>query len=805
MLYQYLLASWRNLLKHRLHTILNIAGLAIGLAACLIIVSYVHYELSYDKHHPNSENIYRIALNRIYPNQEKTWAAIAPIVAPTITEILPEVENYTRFYPEKLMFAPEGQKMQEESITVVDSGFFDLFKTPVLHGQVTNDFFKRKDGLILTQSAAKKFFKNENAIGRVFQMILGEQKQSFVVEAVIADPLATSHFSYEVICSMEAIHPPDWIMKSWGTWAMYGYIKVHEETDIVELTNKINKISEQHQSIGDDGYQEWLNAGNYYRYFLQPLTSIHLYSNLKGEFEANSSELFVYFFAIVGVFILLMAIVNFVNLATARASQRTREVGIRKTVGASRNDLIKQYLMESTLLSLVALLIALPITQLFIPYFNQIIGKSISLDVFSEPIYLALLSLTPILLGLLAGFYPALYLSHFRPSAIFQKVLLVHGKQRLRHALVVGQLCIAVILLAGTTTVYRQMHFISNKPLGFDKEQVISVSKLPFNDEKIMTFANRAIELPGVNNVSISSFPIDGIRTGMAVRNMEQEENWVNMNSLNVDEKFIPTMGFELLSGRNFRLNEVDKESENPSKVILNATGAKYMGWTPDEAVNKVILDGEFSMTIIGVVEDFQIEPLYQPVGPFILASSGFPPQVRAAAIRLDPRNMSQAIASLDGLWSKFAPDQLFEFNYLDESMAQYYEAEKLTGQLFVLFSGLAIFVCCLGLFGLMGFVVERRAKEVGVRKVMGASINHIVLLLSKDYIKLVLISSVIALPIAWWGLNEWLESFAYRIDNSVWLLLLSGVLVMIISWVTVAYYAYKAAVDNPIKALRSE
>ncbi|WP_258101478.1 ABC transporter permease [Marinoscillum pacificum] len=805
MLYQYLFASWRNLIKHRLHSFLNVIGLAVGLGACLTIAAYVHYELSYDLHHPDVGNTYRIALNRIYPNQEKNWAAIAPIVPPTVTDDLPEVESYTRIMPDMLMIAPEGEKLEEQSVTMVDSGFFDLFHAPIVKGEISSEFFRRKDGMILTKSVAEKYFQDENPIGQVFNFMLADTRQPMVVTAVIEDPLPNSHFSYEILCSVEGIHPPEWIMKSWGTWAMYGYIKVHEGTNPLELAEKINKISEAHQGEGDSGYQAWLDAGNYYRYFLQPITDIHLTSNLRGEFEANSSEFFVYFFAIVGVFILLMAVVNFINLATARASHRTLEIGIRKTVGASRGDLMIQFLIESTVISFIALLIALPLTQLFIPYFNQVIGKSISLEFFTDPVAALVLITSPVLLGFLAGIYPALYLSNFGPSSIFQKLMVRHGKQRIRHVLVIGQLCIAVILIAGTTTVYRQMHYITTKPLGFDKDQLISIGMLPFSDDRIDVFRTKAMEISGVSEVAVTSFPVDGIRTGMAVRNVDEAENWVNMNCLSTDEYFIPTMGLELIAGRNLRSSEIERSQEPSTQVILNRTGVKYLGWTPEEAIGKVLMDGDNSLNIIGVVEDFNLESLHQPVGPFIIESKNYPDKVRSLAIRLNPRDMQESIAALGEVWAMFAPDQLFSFNYLDESMAQYYEAEKLTGKLFILFSMLAIFICCLGLFGLMGFVVERRAKEVGIRKVMGANISQIMILLSKDYIKLVVISSAIAIPLAWWGLGKWLDNFAFRIDNSVFVLILAGVAVMIISWITVTFYAYKSAVSNPVNSLRSE
>jgi AraC-like DNA-binding protein/ABC-type lipoprotein release transport system permease subunit len=800
--------SIRNLRKHRLHSSLNIIGLAIGLSACLTIAAYVHYELSYDKHHANSESVYRIALNRIYPDYNKEWAITAPVLAPTITDILPEVEHYTRISWDHIMLARAGKKMQKQRITAVDSGFFQVFDSKIISGQITNEFFKRQDGIILTQTAAQKYFGREDPIGELFsiQLPMENEKRLVSVEAVISDPLPNSHFSYEVLATFDILQFPEWIFTTWGTWAVYSYIKVHPDTDPYLLRRKINEISEENMAVGNDDFDTWLSAGNAYDYFLQPLTDIHLNSNLTEEFEANSSVTFVYFFALVGIFILLMAVVNFVNLATARASYRTLEVGIRKAVGAGRKDLMMQFLMESTLITVIAMVIALPLTQFFLPYFNQTIGKSISLQPFITPVGVCAFIATPIVLGLLSGFYPALYLSNYGPAAIFQKAVVRRGKEGFRHLLVIGQFVIAVILLSGTITVFRQMHYLTNKPLGFDKDQLIKVDRLPFTGNKIDVFKQEASLISGVHGITTSNFPIDEIRSGSSISTKEKPESWINSSFLTVDENYIPTLGIKLVAGRNFLPTEIESQEGGIEKIILNRAAVKALGWQPEEAVNKVLNESTgINVQIIGVLEDFNFGSLHKPVGPVQLSSSKFEAPFRSATIRLDPRRTKEALASLEELWATLSPDLVFEYQFVDDTMAQYYEAERLTGKLFIIFSGLGIFICCLGLFGLMGYVVEKRTKEVGIRKVMGASISHIILLLSKDYIRLVLISSALAIPIAWWGLSQWLESFAYRVDNSVWTFLSAGLLVTIISWFTVAFYSYQAARTNPVNSLRSE
>lgn len=801
--------SLRNLRKNKLHSALNVMGLAIGLSACLTIASYVHYELSYDKQHPDPDNTYRVALNRVYPDYAKEWAITAPILAPTITDELPEILNYTRFSWDNLLFARSGEPLVSQRISAVDSGFFEVFDAQILKGSVTNEFFRRKDGVILTESAAKKYFGDEDPVGEFFDLQLPteDKKRLLVVEAVISDPHPNQHFNYEILTVLELMPFPDWMFTTWGTWGAYSYIRVQPGTDPVELRDKINEVAERYQSAGMDDWDEWITAGNKYDYFLQPLTDIHLKSNLSTEFEANSSETFVYFFALVGVFILLMAVVNFVNLSTARASYRTLEVGVRKVVGASRWDLMKQFLFESTLISLLAMLLALPLTQLLIPEFNQVIGKSISLDAFNSPVGITILIATPIGLGLLSGFYPALYLSHFGPTAIFQKFMMKRGRESMRHLLVIGQFIIAIVLIIGTITIYRQMHYITNKPLGFDKDQLILVEKLPFIGEKVDQFKQRAMRIPGVKGVSITNFPLDDIRSGSTISVISPNEGVVNTTWMTVDEDYISTMGIKLVAGRNLLEEEMGKGEENEKEyILLNMAAVKALGTTPEEVINTQVYETTgFNPIVVGVIENFEYESLHDPVEPLQLSSAYFGAPFRSATLKLDPRKMKEAIASLSNLSTEIAPDKLFEFEYMDESMAQYYEAERLTGKLFFIFSGLGVFVCCLGLFGLMGYVVEQRSKEVGIRKVMGARIQHIILLLSKDYIRLVLISALVAIPIAWWGFNQWLESFAFRVENSFWILLLGGVLVTIISWITVAFYAFQAARANPVDSLRNE
>ncbi|WP_420575310.1 FtsX-like permease family protein [Ekhidna sp.] len=802
--------SLRNLRKNKLHSALNIMGLAVGLSACITIACYVHYELSYDRHHPEAESIYRVALNRVYPDYAKEWALTAPVMGPVITDEIPEIQHYTRLQYDDFMFGREGDRLEKQRITAVDSGFFDVFDAKVISGSINKEFFEKKDGVILTQSAVKKYFGNEEEpVGKLMSLQIPDKEQSTLVSvtAVIADPLPNSHFDYEILSVIDLMPFPDWFFATWGTWGVYTYIKVHPETDPVLLREKINAIAEANQAAGSDDYDAWRGAGNQYDYFLQPMTDIHLHSNLASEFEANSSEMFVYFFALVGGFILLMAIVNFVNLATARASYRTLEVGIRKSVGASRRDLMVQFLLESTLISFIAMVIALPLTQLFLPYFNQVIGKSISLQVFGTPLGIIILIATPVLLGILSGFYPALYLSNFSPAAVFQKLIVKRGRESLRHLLVIGQFIIAILLIAGTITVFRQMHYLTNKPLGFDKDQLIMIEKLPFIGEKIDVFKQEALQSAGVNGVSITNFPLDDIRSGSTISITDDDKGWVNTTFLTIDEDFLSTMGVKLIAGRNFRSDEMgERTDDGKEKILLNETAVRALGIEPEDAVGKLVYEAAgFDAIIVGVVEDFNFMSLHKPVEPMQLSNAVINSPFRAATIRLNPRNMDESLASVEEIWGKLAPDKVFEFEYMDESMAQYYEAERLTSKLFIMFSGLGIFVCCLGLFGLMGYVVEQRSKEVGIRKVMGARNGNIIFLLSKDYVRLVLISSLVAIPIAWWGLSKWLDGFAYRIDSSIWMFLLAGVLVTAVSWITVALYALQAAKANPVHSLRNE
>ncbi|MEM6525070.1 MAG: FtsX-like permease family protein, partial [Bacteroidota bacterium] len=444
------------------------------------------------------------------------------------------------------------------------------------------------------------------------------------------------------------------------------------------------------------------------------------------------------------------------------------------------------------------------------PQFNQIIGKSVSLSPFFSPVGIIFLIAFPFALGLLSGFYPALYLSSLGTTGVFQKLIIGRNKESLRHVLVLGQLLIAIILMAGTITVFRQMHYMANKPLGFDKQQLINIVNLPFSLEKIDAFREEVLKVGGVTNMAIASFPLDEIRSGSSLRVKNNPEGWVNMTHYDVDENFLQTTGIRLIAGRGLTVEDGNQKEKSNLKIVLNESGAKALGWLPHEAIDQPVFSAGFegeNWEVIGVVEDFNFSSLHRPVNPFIFSHESALSDItfRSATIRIEPREMSETLAGLEEVWKLFVPDQVFDYDFVDETMAQYYEAERLTGKLFTIFSGLGILICCLGLFGLMGFVVEKRAKEVGIRKVMGARSNQIVLLLSKDYLRLVVISSVLSIPVTWWGLNQWLDGFAYRVDNSIWVLMLAGLVVTLISWVTVAFYAYQAAQSNPVESLRTE
>ncbi|MEM9897286.1 MAG: FtsX-like permease family protein, partial [Bacteroidota bacterium] len=444
------------------------------------------------------------------------------------------------------------------------------------------------------------------------------------------------------------------------------------------------------------------------------------------------------------------------------------------------------------------------------PHYNQLLDKSINLNFLISPLSIVVLLLAVLLLGVIAGFYPAFYLTNFRPVSALQKLMTHRSKESLRHFLVVGQLLIAVVLIASTITVFRQMNYLMNKPLGFEKDQLIKIDQLPVENERIDAFQQEIEKIDGVLGVAISSFPMDNIRSGASIRTMDNAQGWVNMTHYDVDENYVSTLGMTLLSGRNLTRADGMEKDTTRLNIVLNRAGAASLGWSPEEAINKRVAfseDANASWMIVGIVEDFNFTSLHDPVDEFILSHEAlfteFP--MRSATIRFDPRKMQSSLEELGEIWASFAPDRAFDFDFVDQSMAQYYESEKLTSKMFVLFSGLSLFICCLGLFGLMGYVVEQRAKEVGIRKVMGAKVSSIIMLLSKDYIRLVLISSLIAIPIAWWGLNQWLDEFAYRLDNSLWVFLLAGLAVTIVSWVTVAFYAYQAAKANPVTSLRTE
>jgi putative ABC transport system permease protein len=591
------------------------------------------------------------------------------------------------------------------------------------------------------------------------------------------------------------------------TFGFYTYILLHQNASALALEAKFPVMARKYltQAMDKaDEYDKWLAAGNEYRYFLQPLTSIHLHSNLKWEIEPNGDITYIYLFGAIGGFILFIACINFMNLATARSMNRAKEVSVRKVVGSQRRQLISQFLFEAILLSAMAMVVAIFLAELALPAFDQLLGKSLALNYAEDKKILAALISFAIFVGVIAGSYPAFFLSSFRPVAVLKGTLLQGAKKNnFRNVLVVAQFAISIIMIVGTAVVFRQMNFMSNKKLGFDKEHVVVIHRAWPLASKAENFKQELLKEANIVKAAVSGNSPGLIQGAGTYRPKDRpDEISLNMAMLGGDGDIIETMGMELVAGRNFRPGDL---TDTTRYVILNETAVKQFGWT-DDPIGKQLLGSQNDrpvFQIIGVVKDFHFESLHKEIRPLIYFLA--PDWVGAVSVRINPTDIPGTLAYLEKKWKEFVPNAVFDFSFLDEDLQALYQTEQTTGKLFVVFSAMAIFVACLGLFGLASFTTEQRTKEIGIRKVLGASVGGLVGLLSQDFVKLVLLANIFAWPLAYFAMNKWLQDFAYRIDIGWWIFALAGGMALVIALLTVSFQAIKAALANPVEALRYE
>src|SRR6186997_2623753 len=802
MIKNYFKIAWRSLLKQKGFSSINIFGLATGMACSLLIFLFIKDETSYDRFHHDASQIYRVVKDFVNDDGSRLPdATTPPALAPSMQKDIPEVAITTRVFPgwgANFLIKYGDKKISEDKLYRVDSSFFDVFTFPFLHGNA-KDAFKEVQSIVLTESSAKRYFGNDNPVGKTLQI---DRLGNLMVTGVLKDVPHASHFHFDFLISTRKFGGN--IDADWGFYNFYTYVKLKPNSDITSFTKKVQEVYKKN------------NTDPTNIFYVQPLTAIHLTSNLKWELEPNSDKLYVYVFTIIGIFILLIAGINYVNLATAKASVRAKEIGVRKVTGALRSSLIGQFLVESVITCLLAAVLAVIFAQLLLPVANALTLKQ--LTVIGNPGVLGYMLVGVLLLGIIAGFFPAIYLSSFKPIAVLKGLKISEkGTLSLRKTLVVVQFTISTVLIIGVLIISQQMRYLRSAKLGLNKEQVIVVKNADaMTAAQRNAFQNTLSQVQEVKKVATS----DGVVGGQNWTNsmtVKGSQNSQLVNFMNVSYDFPDVLGIEMKEGRSFSSNFPADTLNNGipggpleqtvGSIILNETAVKDLRITTPAVGKQILWDNDadtmYYVTIVGVAKDFHFTSLRNEIKPFAFVNN--PRRADNFTIKLSTDKVQTSLAKIENVWKKFLPDRAFEYTFLDETYTKLYQSEERFQKVFITLVILGIIIACLGLLGLATFAAQQRVKEIGVRKVLGASVFHVVTLLSKDFLMLVIIALILAVPVAWYVMNEWLKDFAYRINIEWWIFMVAAVIAIIIAFLTISTQAIKAAISNPVKSLRTE
>jgi putative ABC transport system permease protein len=804
--------AFRQIKRQKFYSGINIIGLAIGIACCLLIGLYIKDELSYDRYHTNIDNLYRVALDINLGEWEGQGNCIPPILPPTLVEEIPEIEKAARINP---FFSSAGTNLLrkvetasnkfEKNFVYADQSLFELFDFPLKFGEA-NNLLKFPNTVVISQRIQEKYYPHENPVGKSF-ILNDNPNETYKITGVFKKVPAQSHFKYDYYLSMPSLENSK--ATSWISNNYFAYVALKEGSDLKVLNQKLKDFSLKHFVPAFKKNQnldliEKAQQGQYYRVFLKPVKDIHLHSGKAYPHLGKVGDIqYVRLFALIAVFVFIIALVNFINLSTARSANRAVEVGVRKVLGSFHSQLISQFLIEAILMSFLAFIIGILLAYAFLPFFNELSGKNLNIPFYEFPFIITFIS-SILIIGLLAGLYPAFYLSSFQPIKVLKGKLSRGSKSTwLQSSLVIGQFAISIGLILATIIVYQQISHIQNKKIGFDKEQVLLIQDSYILREQLNSFKQSLKDIPEVKNASISSFlPLDGGRRNSmafyinpAEGNRQEQlylQNWA------VDEDYISTLSMEIKAGRNFK-PAIKSDSLG---IILNETAVQQFGLKDPigKKIESPFLPSPY--TIIGVVKDFNYESVrgeVRPLGLFLGQSRD------VISVKASSTELESLIAKTEDLWKEFVPHQPFRYTFLDSRFAQMYITENQVGKVFGLFSVLAIFIACLGLFAMTTYITEQKTKEIGIRKVLGASIPSLLFLLSKRFLYLVLIGLLIAVPIAWIQMDKWLNDFSYRINVEWWMVALAGLSVIFIAILTIGGQALKAALANPIDSLKTE
>ena len=814
MITSYLKSAVRNIKRYPFISFINIFGLTVGLTCCLLIITYIVNELSYDKFNTNVKDIRRVT--RIFyasKNVESLHlSAIAPPFGPLLQSAFPDIKKITRVLPIRTTaFHYKDKLFNEQNSAFADENFFDLFTVPVVRGD-HNNALKEPYSIMLSEAMAKKYFGDTDPIDKgIFldNIFLGKITHDFKVTGVFKAFPANSHMHPDILMSFSTLKDPaiygaNSLENDFVDNAFFTYLLFPKDYNTDRIESQLPDFLDNYVHLGGTAGNAKTHDGT--KLTFEKLADIHLHSHLDDEFEENGDIKRVYIFSAIALFILLIACINYMNLSTARSVLRAKEIGIRKVIGAQRKEIISQFLSESVLITWFALALAMAGTALLLPMINHLANTNLVLTSLLQWQILVPVLFLPFIIGIISGIYPAIFMSSFLPVKVLKGIIKTgSGVVSFRKVLVVLQFSISIILIVATTVVYRQLQYIQKADLGFNKDAVLTMGYVgqlhpQYDAFKADLLKNAAIKEIGRSSRIPSGRLLD-FQGGSVLVDGVMKPIKGDLKCISTDYGFIPTYGMKMAAGRNF-----SKEfSNDTNNYIVNEAAVRSLGWnTPQNAIGKDITYGDVKGKVIGIVKDFHFESLHQTITPLLFrlpSNNGY----HVMSVKVDSRNVQTAVSSLQTTWHKYLPDTPLDFTFLDDKFRQLYNSEQQQSNLLTIFSCIAIFIACLGLFGLSAFTITQRVKEIGVRKVLGASVRQIVLHLSKDFLLLVLISAVIAIPLAGWSMHEWLADFAFHTEMSWWIFAAAGIIALIIAFVTISFQSIKAALANPVKSLRSE
>ena len=779
----------RHIIKHFGYSILNILGLTLGITSALFLIIYVSDEVSYDRYNVKADRIYRVSSNIKEPDDQFIWTVAQIPFGPQVVHDYPEVQSFVRFINmPRSLFKYEDKEFNEERFYFVDSTLFDIFTYKVLKGEVKSALLEPKK-IILTEKIANKYFGKEDPIGKT----LKTGTDAYEVTGVIEDVPTNSHFRFDGVASRNNLPKQ---LGTWGNFGVFTYLLFPEHFDVKTFETKMQGMY--------DTYMKPIFVGMHITitYILEPITRIHLYSTKSGEPEPTGSITYVYIFGIVAIFLVLIAAMNYMNLATARSTRRAREVGLRKVVGSRRSPLIFQFLSESMVFTLISLLISIILIIVLLPKFNELAGKSFNLHILYTPVVLLSLLAVVIIVGIFGGSYPAFFLSRFSPVTVLKGVITQGSAGSLfRKILVIIQFTVSVVMIICTLIVFKQLNYLKTMDQGFDQKNVVGLELNGPMIRKYPVLKQSLRDNQNIKYVTSTNSPV-GEGSGKLIFQVETDQGMAQkgINFTIVDHDFVETMGIKMVSGRDF---QQDMPSDTLTAVVVNETFVRRMGWK--EPIGKKVEAGnanQLRARVIGVMKDYHQTGMYNNIESLLLA---YRPLNNVIYIKLSGNETKATLAFIESKWKEIFPDQPFTYTYLSERFNRQFEADEKRGLIFTIFTILAILIACLGLFGLASYMVEQRTKEIGIRKVFGANENTILGLISKDFLLLVSIGIIIAVPVAYYFMNKWLENYVYRMKIGIPLLITAALLTIVITFITISYKAYQAAVMNPAQALKTE